>query len=117
MHANEHLYRFPPFASPPEDVTIVPFSAFVPAGYRFVTDPSGRAIEIDAWAEIPTVKVLNEEESAQKRKARRRQRNAGNAMDAEGRLIPWWEEWEEGEALRAMSEASFDRYVPHILLI
>ncbi|KAG8217151.1 hypothetical protein J3R82DRAFT_5210 [Butyriboletus roseoflavus] len=110
MHANEQLYRFPPFPAPPEGVMIVPFSAFAPAGYLRVTDPSGVLIEVDGWAKIPTVKVSNEEEAAQKRKARRKQRNAGNTMDAEGKLIPWWEEWEEGEALRAMTEASFNSH-------
>ena len=105
----ERLYSFPPFPAPPEGATIVPFSAFVPAGYRRVTDPSGDSIEVDAWVGIPTVKLLTEAETAQRRKAKKRRRNAGNAVDAEGRLIPWWEEWEEGEALRAMSEPSFDR--------
>ncbi|KAG6375858.1 hypothetical protein JVT61DRAFT_2718 [Boletus reticuloceps] len=86
---NERVYRFPPFPAPPEGVTIVPFSVFKPEGYRRVTDPSGgESIEVDAWAGIPTVK--------------------GNATDPDGKLIPWWQEWEEGEALRAMSQASFD---------
>jgi hypothetical protein len=104
---DEFLYRFPPFPTAPVGVAIVPFSAFVPAGYRRVTDPSGG--EVDAWVGIPTVKLLSDEETAQRRKAKKRRRNAGNAMDAEGRLIPWWEEWEEGEPLRAVSEPSFDR--------
>ncbi|KAH0830208.1 hypothetical protein J3R83DRAFT_1565 [Lanmaoa asiatica] len=108
--ANEQLYRFPPFPAPPEGVTILPFSAFAPAGYLHATGPSGDPIEVDAWVGMPTVKVLNEEEAAQRRKAKRRRRNAGNAMDAEGRLIPWWEEWEEGETMRAMSEVSFDSH-------
>lgn len=117
MLANdEQLYRFPPFPAPPEGVTIVPFSMFVPAGYRCVTDPSGDLIEVDAWVGIPTVRVLNEEEAARKRKANRKRRNAGKAMDTEGRLIPWWEEWEEGEALRATSDVSFDRCVPLFFL-
>lgn len=81
-------------------------------GYRCITGPSGDAIEVDAWAGVQTIRVLNEEEAAQRRKAKRRRRNAGNAVDPEGRLIPWWEEWEEGEALRAMSDTSFDRYGP-----
>ncbi|KAF8437515.1 hypothetical protein L210DRAFT_3545858 [Boletus edulis BED1] len=109
---NEWAYRFPPFPAPPEGVTIVPFSAFKPEGYRRVTDPSGgESIEVDAWAGIPTVKVLNEEEASQKRKAGRKRRHAGTATDPDGKLIPWWQEWEEGEALRAMSQASFDSRV------
>lgn len=111
MHANEQLYRFPPFPAPPEGVVVVPFSAFAPAGYLRATDPSGSPIEVDGWMGMPTVRVLNEEEAAQKRKSKRKQRNAGNTMDAEGKLIPWWEEWEEGEALRTISEASFNRSV------
>lgn len=106
--AAESLCSFPPFPAPPEGVTIVPFGAFVPAGYRRGTDPSGDPIEVDAWMGIPTVKVLSDKEATQKRKAKKKQRNAGNAVDAEGRLIPWWEEWEVGEALRAVSEPSFD---------
>ena len=111
VQVDEYLYRFPPFPAPPDGVTIVPFSAFVPVGYRRVTDPSGDLIEVDAWVAIPTVRLSSEEETAQKRKAKRRQRTAGNAIDAEGRLIPWWEEWEDGEPSRAMSEPSFDRWV------
>jgi len=110
-HPTEFLHGFPPFPAPPEGVTIVPFSAFVPAGYRHAAGPSGDPIEVDAWVGIPTVKLLNDEEASQKRKAKKKRRNAGNAVDAEGRPIPWWEEWEVGEALRAMSEPSFDGYV------
>lgn len=113
--ANEQLYSFPPFPALPEGATIVPFGAFVPAGYRRVTGPSGDPIEVDMWAGIQTIKVLSEEEIAQRRKAKRKRRNAGNALDQEGRLIPWWEEWEEGEALRAMSETSFDRCDLHLI--
>ncbi|KAG9318022.1 hypothetical protein JVU11DRAFT_85 [Chiua virens] len=107
MRTTEQVHRFPPFPAPPDGAEIVPLSAFVPVGYRWETTPSGETIEVDAWAGIPTVKVLNEEESAKKRKAKRRRRNAGNAFDAEGKLIPWWEEWEEGEDARTMNETSF----------
>ena len=106
---DERMYLFPPFPATPEGVTIVPFSTFSPVGYRCVSDASGHPIEVDAWAEIPTIKVLNEEEASQKRRAKKKRRNAGNAVDAEGRLIPWWEEWEEGETERAMSVPSLDR--------
>ncbi|KAF8548126.1 hypothetical protein OG21DRAFT_1489645 [Imleria badia] len=105
---DEQMYSFPPFPAPPEGVTIVPFSTFSPAGYQRDTDSSGDPIEVDAWAGIPTVKVLNESEASQKRKSKKKRKTAGNAVDAEGRLIPWWKEWEEGEALRALSEPSFD---------
>lgn len=105
-------YRFPPFPVQPDGVAIVPFSAFTPAGYT--TAPSGD-IEVDAWAGIPTVKVLNEQEVSQIRKAKKRRKNAGHATDAAGRLIPWWEEWEEGEAQRATSESSFERSSPFVV--
>ena len=114
---SEQLYRFPPFPDPPEGVKIEPFSAFKPAGYRQVTGPSGKLIEVDVWAGIQTVKVLSSEEAKQIRKQQKKRRNAGNAVDQEGRLIPWWEEWEEGEASRAMSESSFDRCDPCLILI
>ena len=110
------MYSFPPFPAPPDGVAIVPFSAFVPRGYRSELSPSGDPIEIDAWMGIKTIKVLNEEQATQKRKAKRRQRNAGNAVDATGRLIPWWEEWEEGEAVRGMSE-SCDGCVVRVYLL
>lgn len=103
MNVEEQVFNFPPFPTPREGATIVPFNEFVPRGYTFTTDLSGQTIEVDVWAGIPTIKVLNEQEAAQRRKSKKKRRNAGTAKDATGRLIPWWEEWEEGEATRAMS--------------
>jgi hypothetical protein len=104
--------RFPPFPPSPDGVTIVPFKEFKAAGYKRVTTEAGEEVEVDAFAGLPTIKVLNEEEAAQKRKTKKKRRTAGRATDETGRLIPWWEEWEEGEVLRTTS-ITFNRYMPH----
>ncbi|KAF9239105.1 hypothetical protein BU15DRAFT_47034 [Melanogaster broomeanus] len=104
---------FPPFPPPPDGVSVVLFKEFVAAGYRRVAAESGEEIEVDGFAGLPTVKVLNEEEAAAKRKANKKPRTAGRAKDEHGRLIPWWEEWEEGEALRTTS-ITFDSNMNYV---
>ncbi|KIK93572.1 hypothetical protein PAXRUDRAFT_33996 [Paxillus rubicundulus Ve08.2h10] len=100
---DELSLRFPPFPPLPDGVTIVPFNEFKVAGYNRITIEAGEEVEVDGFAGLPTIKVLNEEEARQKRKAKKKRRTAGCATDESGRLIPWWEEWEEGEALRTTS--------------
>ncbi|EGN96445.1 hypothetical protein SERLA73DRAFT_154758 [Serpula lacrymans var. lacrymans S7.3] len=92
--------RFPPFPPVPDGVTITPFEAFVPSGYKQSAPDSG--VEVDS-CDIPTVKIDTEEEVIKKRKDKKRRRNAGQGTDASGRLVPWWEEWEEGEESRTTS--------------
>ncbi|KAG1860755.1 hypothetical protein F4604DRAFT_2034969 [Suillus subluteus] len=58
---------------------------------------SGEEIEVGALGGLPTLKVLSEEEVIQRNKDRKWHRNAGQSTDATGRIVPWWEEWEEGE--------------------
>jgi hypothetical protein len=95
---------FPPFPAVPHGVTIIPFKDFTPYGYKRLITETGEEIEVDALGGLPTVKVLSEEEVVQRNKDRKRRRNAGQSADATGRIVPWWEEWEEGESSRTMSE-------------
>ncbi|KAG1799335.1 uncharacterized protein HD556DRAFT_1347141 [Suillus plorans] len=95
---------FPPFPAAPHGVTIIPFKDFTPYGYKRLTTETGEEIEVDALGGLPTVKVLSDEEVIQRNKDRRRRRNAGQSADATGRIVPWWEEWEEGENSRTTSE-------------
>lgn len=95
---------FPPFPAAPQGVTIIPFRDFTPYGYKRLRTKTGEEIEVDALGGLPTVKVLSDEEVVQRNKDRRRRRNAGQSADATGRIVPWWEEWEEGESLRTTSE-------------
>ncbi|KAG2099807.1 hypothetical protein BD769DRAFT_216888 [Suillus cothurnatus] len=95
---------FPPFPAVPHGVTIIPFKDFTPYGYKRLRTETGEEIEVDALGGLPTVKVLSEEEVVQRNKDRKRRRNAGQSADATGRIVPWWEEWEEGESSRTMSE-------------
>ncbi|KAG2049478.1 hypothetical protein BDR06DRAFT_961439 [Suillus hirtellus] len=95
---------FPPFPAAPHGVTIIPFKDFTPYGYKRLRTETGEEIEVDALGGLPTVKVLSDEEVIQRNKDRRRRRNAGQSADATGRIVPWWEEWEEGESSRTTSE-------------
>lgn len=95
---------FPPFPVPPHGVTIIPFKDFTPYGYKRLRTETGEEIEVDALGGLPTVKVLSDEEVVQRNKDRKRRRNAGQSADATGRIVPWWEEWEEGENSRTTSE-------------
>ncbi|KAG1731195.1 uncharacterized protein EDB91DRAFT_1154923 [Suillus paluster] len=95
---------FPPFPAVPHGVTIIPFEDFMPYGYKRITTETGEEIEVDALGGLPTVKVLSDEEVIQRNKDRKRRRNAGQSADATGRIVPWWEEWEEGENTRTTSE-------------
>lgn len=95
---------FPPFPAIPHGVTIIPFKDFQPYGYKRLETETGEEIEVDALGGLPTVKVLSDEEVVQRNKDRKRRRNAGQSTDATGRIVPWWEEWEEGENARTMSE-------------
>ncbi|KAG1879720.1 hypothetical protein F4604DRAFT_1751201 [Suillus subluteus] len=80
---------FPPFPAVPHGVTIILFKDFTPYGYkRLGTDTIWRRNR----------KVI------QRNKDRKRRRNAGQSTDATGRIVPWWEEWEEGKNLRTTSE-------------
>jgi len=101
---NQHKrIDFPPFPPPPPGVVITPFKDFIPAGYARTVDEQGKVIEVDAHAGLPTVKLATEEEALQRQKERKKRRHAGQCTDANGRLIPWWEEWEQGEHERTMS--------------
>lgn len=95
---------FPPFPAIPHGVTIIPFKDFRPYGYKRLETETGEEIEVDALGGLPTVKVLSDEEVVQRNKDRKRRRNAGQSADATGRIVPWWEEWEEGENARTTSE-------------
>lgn len=95
---------FPPFPAVPHGVTIIPFKDFTPYGYKRLKTETGEEIEVDALGGLPTVKVLSDEEVVQRNKDRKRRRNAGQSADATGRIVPWWEEWEEGENSRTTSE-------------
>ncbi|KAF9555369.1 hypothetical protein CPC08DRAFT_726467 [Agrocybe pediades] len=53
--ADHHPHQFPPFPSPPEGVTITPFSAFIEHGIQIFTDPE-TGVEIDGLG-IPTVRL------------------------------------------------------------
>ncbi|OJA19159.1 hypothetical protein AZE42_05387 [Rhizopogon vesiculosus] len=96
--------RFPPFPVAPHGVSIIPFKDFSPYGYKRVRMETGEDIEVDALGGLPTVKVLSDEEVAQKIKDRKKRRHAGQSTDATGRIVPWWEEWEEGENSRKTRE-------------
>jgi len=104
--------RFPPFPVILHRDTIIPFQDFVPYGYKRVKLETGEEIEVDALAGLPTVKVLSEEEVARIIKDRKKRRNAGQSTDSTGRIVPWWEEWEEGENLRKTREP-IDLYLYH----
>jgi len=104
--------RFPPFPVVLHSATIIPFQDFVPYGYKRVKLETGEEIEVDALAGLPTVKVLSEEEVARIIKDRKKRRNAGQSTDSTGRIVPWWEEWEEGENLRKTREP-IDLYLYH----
>ncbi|KAH7924673.1 hypothetical protein BV22DRAFT_1120038 [Leucogyrophana mollusca] len=99
--------KYPPFPTVPEGAVIIPFKDFAPSGYRRIASASGDGseIEVDGYG-IPTVKVVSEEEARQRSKDRKRRRNAGQSTDANGRIVPWWEEWEEGESTRTSSYPS-----------
>lgn len=101
---NDFPSSFPPFPAVPDGVTIIPFKDFMPYGYKRIKTETGEEIEVDALGSLPTVKVLSDEEVVQRNKDRRRRRNAGQSADATGRIVPWWEEWEEGENTRTTGE-------------
>jgi hypothetical protein len=96
--------RFPPFPTIPNGISIIPFKDFVPYGYKRIKMDTGEEIEVDALGGLPTVKVLSDEEVAQKIKDYKKRRNAGQSTDATGRIVPWWEEWEEAENSRITRE-------------
>ncbi|KAL4065065.1 hypothetical protein V8B97DRAFT_1945072 [Scleroderma yunnanense] len=93
----------PPFPPVPPGIIITPFKEFIPAGYARTINEQGEDIEVDAWAGIPTVKIITEEEALQQKKEKKKRRHAGQCKDETGRLVPWWEEWEQGEHERTMS--------------
>ncbi|KAH7911021.1 hypothetical protein BJ138DRAFT_37240 [Hygrophoropsis aurantiaca] len=101
--------KYPPFPAAPKGTTIIPFKDFIPSGYKRVQssaeDGTITEIEVDAGFGIPTVKVLNEGEALQRSKDRKRRRNAGQSKDDNGKIIQWWDEWEQSENTRT---ASFD---------
>ncbi|KAI6027177.1 hypothetical protein EDC04DRAFT_2573166, partial [Pisolithus marmoratus] len=96
-------FRFPPFPLPPPDISITPFAQFAPQGYVRLRTSNGHMIEVDASARVPTLKIDTEEEVARKKKEKKKKRCAGRCMDENGRLVPWWEEWELGEEQRGLS--------------
>ncbi|KAI5982833.1 hypothetical protein EDD15DRAFT_2179898, partial [Pisolithus albus] len=96
-------FKFPPFPSPPPDTSITPFSRFSPQGYIRVQTPDGDSIELDAFAHLPTLKIDTEEEVTRKKKEKKKRRCAGRCVDENGRLVPWWEEWEMEEEQRGLS--------------
>jgi hypothetical protein len=108
--------KFPPFPVVPDGISIVPFKDFSPYGYKRVKMQTGEEIEVDALGGLPTVKVFSEEEAAQRIKDRKKRRNAGQSTDATGRIVPWWEEWEEGENLRKTREPMELYFYPFSLL-
>ncbi|KAI6004603.1 hypothetical protein EDD15DRAFT_2216129 [Pisolithus albus] len=96
-------FKFPPFPSPPPYTSITPFPRFSPQGYIRVQTPDGDSIELDAFAHLPTLKIDTEEEVTRKKKEKKKRRCAGRCVDENGRLIPWWEEWEMEEEQRGLS--------------
>lgn len=95
--------QFPPFPFPPLNASILPFSQFSPQGYAHVSAPNGDTIEVDAFAQLPTLKIDTEEEAIKKKKEKKRRRCAGRCADESGKVVPWWEEWEMGEEQRGLS--------------
>lgn len=96
-------FKFPPFPSAPSDTSITPFARFSPQGYIRVRTPDGDSIELDAFAHLPTLKIDTEEEVARKKKEKKKRRCAGRCVDENGKLVPWWEEWEAEEEQRGLS--------------
>ncbi|KIJ57220.1 hypothetical protein M422DRAFT_63007 [Sphaerobolus stellatus SS14] len=92
-------YKFPPYISPPEGVTIVSFEAFLPAGIELVLDPDED--EYDGMG-IPTVMLgakhvpLAEKDKKKKKKKKKDDDNS----KVQRKESTWWEDWAEGEDLR-----------------
>lgn len=93
--ADEHLWlTFPPFPQAPPGVTLIPFSAFKPAGVFQAADGER---ERDALG-IPTVglRVHHDLTAMEKRKRKKTRTDANGAV----RRVLWFEDWADGEELR-----------------
>ncbi|EPQ58892.1 hypothetical protein GLOTRDRAFT_135906 [Gloeophyllum trabeum ATCC 11539] len=92
--------RFPPFPKPPEGVTIIPFKDFKPSGIQIRIAGEGQ-VEIDGLG-IPTVELRVKHDGTDGHGKKRKKKKKNNAFaGGPGNLQrPWWEVWEEGEALR-----------------
>ncbi len=93
--ADEHLWlTFPPFPQAPPGVTLIPFSAFKPAGVLQAADGER---ERDALG-IPTValRVHHDLTAMEKRKRKKTRTDASGAV----RRVLWFEDWADGEELR-----------------
>ncbi|EGN94991.1 hypothetical protein SERLA73DRAFT_77007 [Serpula lacrymans var. lacrymans S7.3] len=95
--------RFPPFPVAPEGASIISFSSFKPYGIQmFSKAGEEEEVELDGL-NIPTVELRVKHDTDQcksNKKRRKKKKNGKMTTDANGKRIPWWEEWEEGEELR-----------------
>ena len=103
--------RFPPFPTPPDGVTLIPFIAFKASGIRVPIDEDdvaaaelAGAVELDGLG-IPTIalRVKHVADTSEKKKKRKKRGAATGAMSvqvAPERPKTWWEVWEELEDIR-----------------
>ncbi|OCH94547.1 hypothetical protein OBBRIDRAFT_789237 [Obba rivulosa] len=91
---------FPPFPAPPPGVTIVPFKQFKPAGIQIATeDPAPGYVERDGTG-APTVALRVKHSLTAAEQHKRNKRARVTLPNGQTRRLLWFEEWEDGEALR-----------------
>jgi len=81
----------------PHPVSSSPLSKTSSPGYARTVDEQGKVIEADAHAGLPNVKLARGRSPPTTERKKKKRRHAGQCTDANGRLVPWWEEWEQGE--------------------
>ncbi|KAF8874348.1 hypothetical protein BD779DRAFT_1476556 [Infundibulicybe gibba] len=92
------LLRFPPFPSPPEGVTIIPFKDFKECGIQMFNEDE--EVEVDGLG-IPTVLLTDRHDTDVCKTNAKRKRKQVAARSKSGFVRKeWWEQWEEGEDLR-----------------
>ncbi|KAF8549702.1 hypothetical protein OG21DRAFT_1447577 [Imleria badia] len=102
--------KFPPFPEPPPGVTIMSFKDFKPRGIQLFSEPKkgGPGAEDDEDAEldalgIPTVELRvkhTTDECKSNTRKKRKKKKAAVVEPVPAKMLPWYEEWEEGEDLR-----------------
>ncbi|KAJ6605952.1 hypothetical protein B0H10DRAFT_2440054, partial [Mycena sp. CBHHK59/15] len=97
--AVERNYRFPPFPSVPDGVTIIPFKHFKERGIQIFAAADG--VERDGLG-LPTIALRIKHDTDGSKSNPNKKRKKSNLPGAEGgaQRREWWEEWEEGESLR-----------------
>ncbi|CAE6502505.1 unnamed protein product [Rhizoctonia solani] len=83
------FYKWPPFPTKPEGVTIIPFSQFVATGLKADQDDDTPGVDQEG---IPTTSLQARHDGDKKKRRRKRKNDKGEVIDVP---LAWWEELEE----------------------